>query len=504
MLDLLKEPGPSSFREAVRESYAKAVTEAHPQEVDRVAARLIRNAGFYKTSSGKWEQLTPDLRDKVNIRKGIQQPDGKILVEDVDVFYPNAVKGDDPASQYTLDRVRDIRNNTNQTVNSGGQPPALVREHPSPERKARGIPSPADGYAFNFRESPRGKEWTRCHLMVSPDLFEEWKKGKWIGLSAGFACDKDGTNMRYGHIALLGADMQALSQLPKTEVFSADDQLCFAAVQCNAHPKGPSMAKTLTEDQKKAYMALATAHASMNSALQAFAAGDPEAEKKEQAALTQFEAAQVDATKCGLFAAEEGDGGEDSTDSTDSGDMDEKGASGLPSDTELDALMAEEPVSTTDVGATDGGEQQEFAAEIAELRSENATLKDAVKALLGRDMNRDFAAYLDEMKGKGHQFDAATVTEMFHAVIAQPEAIKKLKDLVAKSPIDPKHCGQTFSAEDAGKDIRKDAPEFSAPEARSDDEIKAQVAELNRRLPGHNFSAEDVKLGLAATSTTKK
>src|SRR4051812_42962813 len=68
-------------------------TEQHgdAERAHRYALGEIRRAGWFRTSKG-WQQLTPDLREKVAVREAIKQPDGRYVIEGVPVFMPNAVK----------------------------------------------------------------------------------------------------------------------------------------------------------------------------------------------------------------------------------------------------------------------------------------------------------------------------------------------------------------------------------------------------------------------------
>jgi hypothetical protein len=482
---LLQERGSPQFKEVVGDAYAKALSEAHPAEADAVAAKLVRNAGWYKTGNGDWKQLTPDLRDKINIRAGVKQPDGTYLIEDVDVFYPNRVKGDDVASNYTPDRIKGFIENTNKMINNGGQPPAVVREHPTPEKRANGIASPAAGHSFGYRESPRGNGMVRCNLLVSEPLYKEWKDGKWLGLSAGFACDKYGTNMRFGHIALLGADMQALANLPRVEVFEADNQLVFAANSSLLEKSMPS----LNESQKKAFALMATAHQAAAAAFTASSSDDPKAAELEAIAAKAFAAAQSESDAA--FAP------------ADSPLYDEDLNTPAPDDEELDALLAEEPAASTE-GAGDAparGETQPQKPEesptkedFAALRAENAANRKVIQALVGKQMRQEFQAFMDDAARKGHQFDAGAMMTLFTSVAAQPKAIESIKRVIASSPIDPKIAAPTFSATEAQNNI--------VPEPFGAAAVDDTMAVLRKYMPGMEFKAEDVLLGAVASGAT--
>jgi hypothetical protein len=494
MSTLLEERGSPQFKEVVGDAYAEAATEAHPAEVDKVAAKLVRNAGWYKTNDGDWKQLTPDLRNKINIRAGVRQPDGNYLIEDVDVFYPNQVKGDDEASNYTPSRIKGFIENTNRMINNGGQPPAVVREHPTPEKRANGITSPASGHSFGFRDSPRGNGMVRCNLLVSEPLYKEWKEGKWLGLSAGFACDKYGSNMRFGHIALLGADMQALANLPRVEVFEAGNQLVFAA---NSSLLEIPMPRQLTDEQKKAFSLMSAAHKAAADAFAASASGDEELTQNfEATAAEAFAAAEVAAEASGLKKRED----------EDNPLYDEDNNTPAPDDEELDALLAEEPAVSTE-GAGDApsrpvpgetnetGEDRPERAEFEAMKAENAANRKVISALVGKQMRQEFQAFMDEKARKGHQFDSGAMMQLFTSVAAQPKAIESIKRVISTSPIDPKLAMPTFSATEAQANI-------AAKETFGAAAVDDTMAVLRKYMPGMEFKAEDVLLGAVASGAT--
>src|SRR5688572_3939365 len=102
------DPLPSEIAAApadVQVAYVRGAGDAR-----RYALSQVRNAGWFRTAGG-WRQLTPDLRAKVNVREAVRQPDGRYVIEDVDCFYPNSVKG--AAEQYTAAQIRRIVRNTN-------------------------------------------------------------------------------------------------------------------------------------------------------------------------------------------------------------------------------------------------------------------------------------------------------------------------------------------------------------------------------------------------------
>jgi hypothetical protein len=305
--------GPFEMQGIYGAAYAAALEAgADDPEAGQLAYRQLHQAGFYQTKDG-WQQLGPDLRGKVNIRPAEQQPDGSFMVRDVDVFYPNAVKGADPETQWTPDRVNQAIENTNHAINSGGQPPAVTRTHVYPEQKMLGVHVPSQGKAINWRESPRGGGWARADLVsVHPDVVEDWKKGAITGMSAGFVKDAGNLNERFGHVALLGGESQALAALPMTEVYSADQAVCFstdpndmqfASTQNPGNLAGPKAnvdpnLKTQIPSQEsimrnmKNATQMKDAYSGLSAAYAAFEAGEPDADKKITEAEKALHSAQ--------------------------------------------------------------------------------------------------------------------------------------------------------------------------------------------------------------------
>ncbi len=292
--------GPYEMQEVYGAAYAAALEAgADDPEAGQLAYRQLHQAGYYQTKDG-WQQLGPDLRGKVNIRPAEQQPDGTFMVRDVDVFYPNAVKGADPETQWTAERVNQAIYNTNNAINAGGQPPAVTRTHVYPEQKMLGVHVPSQGKAINWRESPRGQGWARADLVsVHPDVVEDWKKGAITGMSAGFVKDAGNLNERFGHVALLGGESQALAALPMTEVYSAGQAVCFstdptdmqfaatnpgnlagpkANVDPNLKTQIPSQ-ESIMRNMKNATQ-MKDAYSGLSAAYAAFEAGEPGAEDK--------------------------------------------------------------------------------------------------------------------------------------------------------------------------------------------------------------------------------
>lgn len=492
-MGIYAEKGPPALLNLLAESYAEFLSE-DPENAEQLAYRAANHAGWYRDGSGGWTRLGPDLRSKINVRRGVKQDNGKFVVRDVDVFYPNAVKGAE--SQYDADHIGYIVDNTNRAVNGGGQRPGLIREHTLPERKALGIPTPAFGAGINFRPSPRGKAWVRCDLVdVEPDVYNEWKQGRWTGLSAGFAQDAEGLNKRFGHIALLGADMQALSKLPRTEVYSsqtdsfAGEQLFFSADPVLMKDLTMPMTKEEIAAHKQCYSALTAAFAAAE-------AGEPDAEAKIAAAR----AAHDKLSGKGKSGGDDDDSGK-SDDGTDDDNQNaaatnDEGRTGTvnPDDNDLDSDLACEPT----MGGKGTEAQTGFAAEMDELRSEIKIQRKVNAALLGKHLLTEFSSFCDEAARKGHQFDAETSINLFKKVATDPIAVAGLKAMIMKSPKSALTAGNgapTFAANTAGSsDAGHQARTQQNNQPNASDDAKA-LAILNKLYPQLNFNAEHLNLG---------
>lgn len=246
-------------------------------EATRAAHREIQHAGWYQVGS-EWRKIGEDLREKINTRVAELQPDGTYMVPDVDVFYPNAVKGADDAARFDADDVQAAIVNTNSGINNGGQKPGLILEHPNDMDKLMGRPKPAFGQAINIRQSPR-EGMVRCDLVsVSPEIIQDWKKHRYTGLSAGFVSDDAGLGLRVGHIALLGGESQALMHLPMTEVYASSN------VFFSTQPIPAGKANKMPEDMKKKM----EAHQQMAAAYAAQMAGEPGHEEKFSQARSNY------------------------------------------------------------------------------------------------------------------------------------------------------------------------------------------------------------------------
>ena len=456
-------------------------------EAIQFAYRMIQLAGWYVTSTG-WRKLAPDVHSKVNVRFADQQPNGRYLVCDVDVFYPNAVKGDGDGNpiQYAAADTAKIIKNTNRMIESGGQKPAVTRQHPTKEQKNNGIKEPSLGEAINFRNSPRGAGWIRCDLAdLNAGLVDEWRDRRATGLSAAFVGDAGKLNRRIGHVAVL-SEAQALSALPATEIFSVQDQLCFSADEADFNPKRASnkdqtMAKSkeFCGRMKGAYSALSAAYAAMEAGEEGADAKMGEATSGYSAARNDYAADVADDTPGGPDAAadeelfkklmEEEKGGQPSV------------GEPLPAGDGEDTLPPGDgeggPVFAADIDAMD---DEQFAAACADkpinvllaLRKQNVTLKaskaasdaTAIRAAARTSFN-EFCADLDD---KGHQFDAAEAGSMFDATDDE-EIRKRLREFLIKSPKRPQgpaDMEQVFSIHDINPDGADVGETFSADDMR--------------------------------------
>ena len=476
------------------------------QAAHRRAIRMTQHAGWHKTSKG-WRQLHKDVRDKINVRDAIEQPNGRFVIEDVDVFYPNAVKPGDP---YDAERIRPIIANTNRGIESGGQKPSLVEIHPNELQKAIGTQLPTYGSPVNWREHPDPKKagWVRCDLTdVDPEIVEKLKSRKLTGLSAGIFRDAGGTNLRFGHVAILGGESQALSQLPITElndVYSVPSQVCFSATPPTDHTlKGSYMNDKL----KRHFSAMSDAYSGCAAAFASMTSGEPGADAKVQEAMKK----QDD-----CYAAAESELGTENPFKKMSAPAFAAAPDAIPavSDFEPDTEVAEPqaakmnvppatPMATAPPSATPNFEADPAGA-FSAMEGENKILKTQVakltaltNGLIGHNLRQEFTAQVDGLKRDGHILpDAAEVEEMFSVCTtsAKPkEGITKLVNMLRKMPKkeSPAGAGQIFSAADAqNAPARKDAPVAQTPADRA-----KQIKRISDAMHQQNFSAADYDLG---------
>lgn len=511
---------PPEMLDLLYSAYASQIGEGTPNdEAEKAAWRKVQLAGYFKTKQG-WKRLGPNLLDKVNVRQAIQQPNGKYLITDVAVFYPNAVKGQDNA--WSADRVRRAVENTNRSLGKhGGQAPGLTKGHPHPLRKVlgNGETLPVYGKTMNFRPCPDKPQMVMCDLYdVDEDTYREWADGKFVGLSAGFAEDADDLNVRFGHVALLGADMQALSALPMTEVFGAST-VCFCSdssyVQKGQPMKG---SKAYASAMSKAFGALQSAYA-------AFDAGEPDAETKVE------EAKQMCASTHKSFA-DAGEGKEGHPDAAEDKELIDsilsgKGFEGEETEDskdeegeEFDASTASNPSEETALPenpelGTGGGkgpkssEEVPAATQFATLVKKQFAARDAqidaltkmVAGLVGRNMKDTFSTEIDALVKDGHQFDAGDALQMLTSAAksgkGQLELVRKFLRNTPKSPLSG---DKTFSASNGGKVVLNNGNRQPQPTALDDNGKNAALKMLQDAFPDRTFSAEDLDLGMVITN----
>ena len=438
------------FVNAATELAGKGMEEA---QAAHIALRQVRHAGYYNTPAG-WKQLGPDVRDKINVRAATKQPDGTYAVFGVDIFHPNATKGSEEERMFTVNRIRTAIENTNRHIEAGGPPPGLTKGHPTPSQKAIGVELPVWGKCTHFSESPRGVGWARCDFVdVSPAMYDDWKAGRFIGFSSGMVCDANDLNLRFGHVAALGGDAQALPQLPFTEIYAADEQLVFSATPFIE--KEQTMAKNFAAC-KSAYAALSSAYASAE-------AGEPGWEKK------------VEEAEAGVKLASPLEGEE------------------TPEEEALEEKLKETPMAATTEPEKKDDLAPQFAAMQAELntaKAENKTLRQAVAGLVGKSVLAEWDGYLGGLKAKGHQFDAEAATATFKAGYDNPVVVESLKKMLEGSPVSTLTTpGATFGADGA-------SPLGSGVAVTPANVLKVLREHGNQN---HTFTAEDVKFGEVVT-----
>jgi hypothetical protein len=490
---------PDALREILARFECELVADGHPvAAAKQMALRLANHSGWFRTRTG-WKKLAKDVSDKVNVRRGEKQPDGTYYVPDVDCFYPNAVKPapelqDDGTitltgtKQYKPDDVRAIIENTNRSIEAGGQRPALTRGHPSKEQKALGITPHSFGEAIKWRESPRGRGWARCDLAsIDPELYEDWRKRRYTGLSAAIAQDAGGLNRRFGHVAALGAESQALSALPMTEVFSVPDQVCFSADP--AAFCGPGKIKTLKGAKMKKMDpkhagALKDCYRAFATALSSYEAGEPEAEAKIMEAGKALKAKHTE------FAVEMP--GEEMP------AMPATPATEVPPPLATQQQPAEETPGeyqvetvcefSTDPDAAFAASQRNFQKlmQHTHLMGKRMTSLDSQNKLLKAKMSLDqFSTDLKAIAEEGHEFAAQPLLEMFQASGGDLETGNRLKAIAKSAPKKaptPASQGTIFGVNG------RQTEDFSAST------LEAEAAELTAEF-GSDFNAAFGMLG---------
>lgn len=462
-------------------------------DAHRYAMRMVNHAGWYKAGRA-WKQLAPDVRKKVQIREAVRQPDGRYVIEGVSVFYPNAVKsrGGKPVI-FTAADIRRTIANTNRSIAAGAQKPGLTRGHPDPLiNKAMDKQTPIYGVAVNWREDPdRRPGWAMCDLVdVDPSAVDDLKQRRLTGLSAGFAEDAGGLNERFGHVAMLGAESQALASLPSLDVFAASNQLCFSADS----PTPFNVKGKIPMDRERAKQ-MADCYSAYSAALASFAAGEEGAEDK----MKEFHATHGANLKG--YAAE----------MDPAGDLSEVnkpvpgGAYGAAEGGSEETELPESP-ELTEAGTTHNSDQ--FSAEAhAAIQQRDTLIRKLTQlnqTLVGRQVRGDYEKRRDALLKDGHQFDAGEADKMFEACAEAKNpagALERLFGFLAKTPRRESLAGigTVFGAE------------ASQPPARPG-EGKAELSEqeLNQTLEemynatGKNYDANDWKLGSAFSNMFAK
>lgn len=469
----------------VRRLYADAMDAGERKgqakaEAKKFAIRQVQLAGWYRTLDG-WKRIAPDVRDKVNIRQAHPQPDGRYLITDVDIFYPNATKG---ANWILGDKaVEGFCKNTNRIITSGAQRPGLVEGHQHNAAKMLGVQQDSLGFAINFRPHPSKSGWARCDLVdVVPEAVERMRDRKVTGLSAEVAYDAGRLNGRFQRVSLLGGSIQSLSYLPVTEVYSVSNQLCFSADgtfpprrQAHQHEDLPMpMDTTQANELAQSYSALSAAHAS-------FAAGEEGADSKLDEAIKSHAACVA-----------------------------KYGGAGLPGDAELGGDTAKLPVEKPELAsaAYSVGDitEEQFASDpvgvfgamqtaVATLLTENKTMKAAAtqaKAVAKKAADRQvFDTFIEDLHTKGHVFDDVEAIAMFDSAQGNDGLLKQLATFLKKSPTKketgPADLSAIFSTEDVvalvpdpvkKPDAAKPADlgmAFSSEEAKAGDDVLAAI-----------------------------
>lgn len=414
------ENAPAELVKVYAAALSAAVAEGlDPADAERCAIRQIQLAGWYRVD-GTWSQMTPDVRSKVNIRKAHLQPGGKYLICDVDVFYPNAVKGVDAG--FDVKDIERMIDNTNRSIANGAQRPGLTKVHPNIASKGLGTFIPSHGSPINFRMSPRGEGWVRCDIVdVEPEIIEEWKKNRITGLSAGLAEDGGQLNARFGHVAMLGGESQALTSLPQTYVYADSTQLCFSA-DSGAFSNGAAMKdrKGFAKAMKDCYAAYAAAYASEDM-------GEP----NYQAKMTEAR---------GMYAAARAQFGSDFA-----ADFEASGTTPAPDTAEL---HPQEIVNKSVFSAEDVATFSALKTELSSLRQLVQQQAADNSTILKAKAKGEFQAMLDGLRREGHAFDADSAIAMFESAAGNVAALQNLEKFLRATPKNPSlaKIGQVFDA----------------------------------------------------------
>lgn len=525
---------PFSFDEtapaAARRIYASAVKKAEkagmaPDKAHAKALRMTQLAGWRKGQKG-WKQVHSDIREKVNVATAVLQPDGRYMIENVPVFYPNAVKQDLP---FTAADIREMIDNTNRGIENGGQKPALIEGHTNDLQRMAGIQPDAHGGGVNWREIPDKPGWAACDLVdVEPEYVERLQKNKLTGLSALIACDAGGLNRRFGHVALLGGSPQALSHLPATEVFSAGGEIAFSADSEYFPTRKTNM---LSQKAKAAFSALNTAYQAYAAAEASKEAGEPEHEKKMEAAYSAYKVAhekyaaetgedfpppvpaaelpkehgESERQNMPVFENEhEGETARHTPTHEDDGQepMCPEGHTESESDTKEGttpmpghAYSADE--NLPDVAAFEADPAGAFGKAIAvigRLQQANKTYAVQLAAEKGRRARAAYDAQVEGLRKTGRVIPKEMADTNFELAFAAEEpqkAIAKIIENFKKLPVGqtPATAGVAFNAEEAGRNVAKKP-------------VKVTKQEIRRALGQNNLPEEDFAYAALGMSLT--
>lgn len=502
---------PKSVRDLYWHHFEEA-RERGKSEADarQYALRMIHLAGWYRRGS-KWEQLTGDIRDKVNVREAFKQPNGRYAIFDIDVFYPNAVKGGDAA--YTGDDVNRAIGNTNHIINSGGWRPPLIEGHNPLGDMAADSQADGHGFGVNWRNSPRGEGWARCDLVdVEEPYVRRMQDRKLTGLSARMAKDAGKLGLRFGHIALLGGTPPALSRLPTLEVFSATqssslNQVCFSAEIADTFSGVPFMEKDHAKKMAECFSALGSAYAS-------YATGEEGADQKLHEALTTHmkplhSHLQDHKSEFAGFVGDENEEGKDplSAGAIPGGDYTTT-ETGIPVGGSAETELAEEPenplqenkspsASLSSIDFSDAGAlasaYKSITGKVGDLTKKIDKLMTINSALQGKLARNDFHAECDGLRKENYQLPEQTILdEQWENCFSSgnpKKALDSLRKLMrtypkVESPADFNAGNPIFGMEGA-KPVRSNSRKETT------DEI---LDELHQNT-GHSFSESDVKIG---------
>lgn len=450
----------------------------------------------YVTVEGKWKRISPDIRNKINVRKAERQPDATWYIADVDVFYPNKAKG---GKGYTADELRGAIKNTNAMIARGSQTPSIACTHDDPN---------AYGRAVNWQESDKGEGWVKCDFAGIPDaVYNAWRTGKYTGLSAmlmkdsGEMIGKDEfgspiykvTNLRFGHVALLGSELGQLAELPMTQIYAATEAtecVCYSAMAVNpwavAHSKtnDPVEFEKIVHGIKKTegmeHVALPASPPSQKENTMT-----PEEIKKLQdehsAMKAKFDAmdGEYKANKA-KFAADEAEAKK----------AKEENEAYKAKFGALDANPKMKKEVTN--GATDKSEDAQKILTDKEAGQELELVKEQFSALKAqndelcrqmRETNREkarniFAAEVDGLITAGHAIDKRSEMETYAAMEDAPTALVAYRAGLSKRPKAQRLSG-----------IKAPADAYSATPA-SDDQIKAFKADFYKKTGNHLTDAQ--------------